>query len=488
MNPFRLIFSAFSFLSAATVIAQPAQSVEYSLPQALPYGAGTADVLGRNSEGVLVHMSGRSQDWMLCYSASTLDLKWKKEIALTEKSGSVEEAYLLGDSIVVLYTANMRGNRVLKANLYSPRMSELRDARELDTVHAMSGEDAGFQFAVSPSHACAMVYNQPDEFNRKKEINFIVINAALQTLRSGRVVANRFDVPELVSGDVTDNGDAYFVCGDNKSRTYNNTYQYTEVGVFAQTASGAFYSGVARENTLLGDPLFKFDNANNAWVLSGLFADKPGNEAKGMYFGRGVPADSAMLVRQFIPFTDEFLNNVTGQPGKRTRGFYDNVPTGLVVRRDGGALFVTETQTQYSENLTANRFTPMGGSGMITNHFFFNDLVVFSVDSAGAPQWYQVLRKKQQSDNDGGFYLSYGLLIGPRQLWLLYNDRVGGANNLSGYSVSGTGDNKRSILVDTDRKNLAPVPSRARQIAPDVMVIPSLRRGYFQLLKITFSS
>jgi hypothetical protein len=483
---FSILILASCFLRLAS---GHAQEIEYSLPQTLPYGTSNGYILGKNSEGILAHLTGRSNDWLLCYSSVTLSLKWKKEITVEEKSATVQSAFLLGDTIGVLYTVNLRGNRILKVNLYSPRFSMLREGQALDTMPSLLMDDSDYRVATSLLGSHALVYRQSGEFNRKKEIRYVAFSNNLQTVRSGSLVLNRYVVPELIRAYVSDNGAVFFLCGDNKSRNYNHLYRYDEVGVFSETRFGSDYNGLVYEKSLIGKPLFKLDNLNNGWVITGLYGNKAGNEATGSFFMRREFSDTT-VAQQFMPFTEDFIANIAGQQQtKRARGFYDYEPTDLIVRRDGGAIFVTEAQTQYSENLAAGRFNTMGaGPGMITNHFYFNDLVVFSMDSTGKPEWSQVLRKKQQSDNDEGYYLSYGLLIGPRQLWMVYNDRVGGANNLSGYSVSGTGENKRTVLVDTDRKSLAPIPSQSKQIGPNVLVIPSLRKGQFQLIKITFPS
>ncbi|HZG01579.1 MAG TPA: hypothetical protein VEY71_11275 [Chitinophagales bacterium] len=457
-----------------------AQELEYSLPQALPYGVNASFVLGQNSEGILVHLSGRSHESIQCYDPTSLALKWKKDIAVAEKSATVEKVFLAGDSLMAFYTVYQKGSNVLKANLYSPRLNLLRNAVAVDTASALLGEGSTYRFRSSTLRSHVLVYTG-DEFSRKREIRYAVFNAGLQTVRAGRVDASRLHQPDLINGYVTDHGDAWFLCGDGRARNFNNAYLYTTIGLFHNDR----YIETSSEGRLLSDPLFRFDMHNNAWVVAGLFSTKPGNEAHGTYFMRGALTDTVIHASLFLPFTEDFLTNI-GQQNKRA-GFRDFVPTDMVVKRDGGVIFVTESQSEYSETLSSTRMSTMGsGPGLVTNHFYYNDLVVFATDSNGAALWSQVLRKKQQSDNDGGYYLSYGLLVGPRELWMVYNDRVSGENNLSAYAVSGTGENKRTALVSTDRKSLAPVPAQGKQIAANALVLPSLRKGFFQLIKITF--
>lgn len=465
-------------LSLASVHAQ---DLEYSLPQALPYGVNAAYVLGKNSEGILVRLSGRSTESIQCYDAQSLSLKWKKDIVLSEKNGLVEETFLAGDSVLVFYSIYQKGNQLLKVNLYSPRLNALRTAWPLDTSSSLLGEGSSYRYTSNTQRTHFMVYTGTDNFDHAREIRYVVIDRKLQKFTSGKIEATKLHQPDLLDGFVDDDGDALFLCGDGRARNYNNSFNYTTVTLFQNMQQTVIY----KEGMLLSEPLFRFDAANRAWVLSGLYSDKPGQEAIGTYFMRGSLQDTTVTSRLFMPFTPEFVESVLGQTKKA--GFRDHVPTDMVVKRDGGVIFVTESQSEYSETLSTSRLNTMGsGPGMVTEHFYYNDLVVFATDSNGAALWSQVLRKKQQSDNDGGYYLSYGLLVAPRALWLIYNDRVAGENNLSAYAVSGTGENKRTALVSADRKSLAPVPAQAKQISANALVLPSLRKGFFQLIKITF--
>jgi hypothetical protein len=458
-----------------------AQDLEYSLPQALPFGVNAAYVLGKNSEGILVRLSGRSHESIQCYDAQSLSLKWKKDIVLSEKNGLVEETFLAGDSVIVFYSVYLKGKQVLKVNLYSPRLNALRTSWPLDTASSLLGEGSSYRYTANTQRTHFMVYTGTDDFSRAREIRYVVVNRNLQNVTSGRVDANQLHQPDLLDGFVDDNGDAWFMCGDGRARNYNNSFNYTTVSMFHNMQHTIIFN----EGKLLTEPLFRFDAANKAWVLTGLYSDKPGHEAIGTYFMRSSLQDTTVTSRLFLPFTSEFIDNVLGQTKKA--GFRDHVPTDMVVKRDGGVIFVTESQSEYSETLSTSRLNTMGsGPSMVTEHFYYNDLVVFCTDSNGAALWSQVLRKKQQSDNDGGYYLSYGLLVAPRALWLIYNDRVAGENNLSAYAVSGTGENKRTALVSADRKSLAPVPAQAKQISANALVLPSLRKGFFQLIKITF--
>lgn len=479
----KFFFVRLLFLLTFCFTGAKAQDIQYSLPQSLAYGVNAAYILGQNSEGILVRLSGRGQESIQCYDPVSLNVKWKKDVTLPDRSATVEETVLAGDSILVFYSAYRKSHHVLYANLYGPRMSELRTAFPIDTVPSLFGDGNEYRFESSSLHTHFLIYNHPPDFDRTFRMDYVVIDTKLRTLKTGRLDASRMANPDLLAGYVSDDGEAYFVCGDDRSRNYNNAYFYNEVGVFSSHG----YIGTKNESHLLSEPLFRFDKQNSRWIIAGLYSDKPGNDAKGTYLLKGSVNDTIVFAKPFLPFTEEFEANIAGgQSSKKQNGYRDHVPTDLVVRRDGGFIFFTESQSQHSETVASSRFNTMGGPAMVTDHYYYNEVVAFSMDSLGGVEWYRVLRKKQQSDNDGGYYLSYGLLTGPRQLWLVYNDRVSGENNLSTYGISANGDNKRTTLVSTDRKNIAPVPAQAKQTSANALVVPSLRKGYFQLIKITF--
>ena len=278
---------AFSLVSCVLCLASVrAQELEYSLPQTLPYGVNESTVLGQNSEGILVHLSGRSHESIQCYDAASLALKWKKDLDVAEKNATVEKVFLAGDSVMAFYTVYQKGSNVLKANLYSPRLTMLRNAVAVDTASALLGEGSAYRFRSSTLRSHVVVYTG-DEFSRKREVRYVVFNAGLQTVRAGRVDASRLHQPDLIGGFVTDRGDAWFVCGDGRARNFNNAYLYTTIGIFHNDC----YQDISSEGRLLSDPMFRFDMRNNAWVMAGLFSTKPGNEAHGTYFMRGALND-----------------------------------------------------------------------------------------------------------------------------------------------------------------------------------------------------
>ena len=109
-----------------------------------------------------------------------------------------------------------------------------------------------------------------------------------------------------------------------------------------------------------------------------------------------------------------------------------------------GTILITEQQDESSETIGSNSFGAMNITPVtVINYFHYNDIVVFSLDSTGAADWFQTLRKKQTSDNDFGYYLSYGLMIGPQSLFLFYNDVVSSQHRLSMYELKINSDNKQ---------------------------------------------
>jgi hypothetical protein len=464
-----------------------AQEIKLSLPQSMPYGINHAAVLGTCSAGILTREYGKNTNWIECYD-NDLNQKWRKELLIPDKSPDIEEIFLSGDSLIVFYTTYSHSRYILKANLYSNNLFILKNAYVIDTLPTLfSSDNLELNYVQSFNKKKMMVFYENSDFGHNRKIFYNLVNINLDELHRSLVVLPPLKNPEVLDALLGDDNIAYFIYGDKEGNSSN--YNYSGIGiqyVFPQGGSKNLpYNGNGK---MFSVPQTKFDFVNKRIVMAGVFSDKRSDEGNGTYYLRSELNDTVTFAKQMIPFTSAFISYLSGNPQpKKDDGFFDYKTTDIIVKKDGGVLLVTESQSQNTETVGGNTYGGFGMNTLMTiTYYHYNDITVFSVDSNGTGQWYQVLRKKQTSDNDGGYYLSYGLLIGPQALYFFYNDQLNSENSLSAYSLDASGISKRDELMNSDRKNLAPIPKEAKQIGLRKYAMPSLRKGYFQLITVTF--
>ena len=79
------------------------QELVFSAPQKVTAGYAKVEVLGRNSQGILVREIGRSDDQIAAYY-SNLQQRWKKTTPRKEKNAKLEQIVLYDDSLIFFYS------------------------------------------------------------------------------------------------------------------------------------------------------------------------------------------------------------------------------------------------------------------------------------------------------------------------------------------------------------------------------------------------
>lgn len=474
-------------LGCSTYIS--AQSIVYSPPQTLPYGINNINVLGYSSSGLLVREWGRNAHYIECFK-SDLTSRWKKELVFVERNVHVEDVLLQNDTLIALYSHYSRGYRILKINIYNSSLNIIQSGRVIDTINYNYDNDDFVVMATTTfDRNFINVYYAKSDFDRNPIIYQCAFSNNLNDIFKSQAAVNQLKQPDLAEGIALGFNHNLFVTGDFVSKNYQNDFIYSALNILINQNGNISQQHIDAGNVLLGKPLLKRDLLRDRVVLCGLYAESAGVRAAGTYY-LSVSLESGLPFNlQFLPFTETFIANLAGtQQVKKSDGVNNFKPTHLLVKKDGGVIFFTESQWRSTEYIGSPGIGAFGISNtMLVTYFHFNEIIAFSLDSTGAASWYQILRKKQASDNDNGFYLSYGLFTGADKIYLFYNDRVLSQQTLSAYVIDTDGNNRREEFFDSNKKNLSPIPKMSKQISLDEFVIPSFRRGFFQLIKITLS-
>ncbi len=177
----------------------------------------------------------------------------------------------------------------------------------------------------------------------------------------------------------------------------------------------------------------------------------------------------------------------------------------IVLRDDGGAILIGEQY--FVREVTTTDFQ---GNINISYHYYYNDIIVISIDPEGQIEWTEKIAKRQHTVNDNGLFSSYALAIVGDKLNLIFNDN---AKNLAtskmtkgkakGVVYDFTKRFKSSVAVlvqiDSDGRQVKEAlfnakeaellirPKVAEQISNQEMVIYGQKRKTERFGKITFN-
>ena len=191
----------------------------------------------------------------------------------------------------------------------------------------------------------------------------------------------------------------------------------------------------------------------------------------------------ALKERQTIVFESQL--EVTPQLEKilDRKGIPDLAVRQVVPRADGGLIVITEAAKEY---IRRPSFT--SSSAMIRRwvDYYFEDIVVFSLSPDQSLEWYEVLHKKQYSQDDDASYSSFFLFRLPAQLRMLYNDEIRNANTVSEYIITSNGLLERKSLMSTDQLKLRLKFREAAQITNTDLIVPGVKGTKMVLVKISY--
>lgn len=161
----------------------------------------------------------------------------------------------------------------------------------------------------------------------------------------------------------------------------------------------------------------------------------------------------------------------------------------LILRSDGGVLLVGEShnsnasQFPYPANYD-NRFS--NRREMLYEHYY-DDVLLFSINPDGTTQWSEILKKKQYSENDQGYFSSFGYINTGQRIHLIFNESVSKDNMLNDFIIDTKGEYKIKSVLDPAEFKLNTAPRYSKQISPSEVIVPSINyRNEFLIIKLKY--
>jgi len=478
-------FLVYGLLACALLVQ--AQTVEVSNPTKLSAKAGKFKIIGKNSDGYIVRLYG-TEDVVQVYS-DDLRLISSRTIEFKTQDGPLQHILLNKTGAIIFYLTQDRKFSVLMAQPVNAKFVEIGKAMPIDTIYDRRDlVSANLRFKASVDQNFLLVYYPFFKGGNIESVKMICLNNSLNQLFNRTLTINRpEDEMESSRAMIDNSGNGYLVFKTSEPQGNTNT-QFNVYRAGSDGSIGNYTLSCGR--ALFGEPYIDLDNRNNTIVWSGFYNDdKRGEEvATGVFYGRVNPADGSEEKLQYIPFSKEFISELTGREAaeNKLRLYTFNIKR-VLLRNDGGALLLGESFiTDSREQFTASGMQA-GLSGMRTVTLFqYNDVIAFSIDSSGAVSWTSVMRKKQVSEDDNGAYSSFLIINRKDRLHLLYLDEITYQADVNEYVLTSEGRSKRNKITNQEEKDVMLITKMGKQVSPDEVIIPSAKNGALRLLKIVY--
>jgi hypothetical protein len=238
----------------------------------------------------------------------------------------------------------------------------------------------------------------------------------------------------------------------------------------------------ADDSIFFRNMLIKYDIPNHTLICAGYYSYLSSDNSEGIaYLKIFTSKDSAIF--NSIPFPEELKNIQLGKNNRREKinSFF---PKGLVVRDDGGFLFIGE-YFKIQKEVYTDYYT--FSNSYVRYFYHYGNAMLISVDPDGKIDWQKIVRKEQVSMSDDGFYSSISTATTDQKVALLYNDISRNRTNLIFNAIEPNNTISNFIIVNGNSFNGSLIPKQGKQVDLNEMIVPGFesKKG-FLFVRIKF--
>jgi hypothetical protein len=251
--------------------------------------------------------------------------------------------------------------------------------------------------------------------------------------------------------------------------------------LFMLSGSNAFTEyPVSSGDKHLTEASLSMDNINKKTVITGFYNDNDSYTGTGIIFA-SYPFDGKSEPEiKTVNIDDNARVKLIGErnSGSNT-GLYSYPIRKAVLRSDGGAVVIAEA-AYYSEYSYYDYFTQ---SFTRRIEYHFDNVVIMSIHTNGTIDWSTVLRKTQESLDDGGVFSSFATVLQSSRIDLIYNKDLSRSNEVSLFTVDNKGISTQHSISRPEH-NLIILPLSGKQVDENTMVVAAIQKKKLFLMKI----
>jgi hypothetical protein len=158
---------------------------------------------------------------------------------------------------------------------------------------------------------------------------------------------------------------------------------------------------------------------NNKLYVGGFYSNDKSFSIAGTFFLSIDLATNSTTDKSLKAFSENFMSEFLPprrvKKGAELPSFYFDH---FIIKPNGGAIFVAE---QYIKSIS-NFNDIHSGFYNLNTVYYYNDIIVVSVDEEGQIEWNKKISKKQYSVNDYGYFSSYALNYLNNNVYIYFND------------------------------------------------------------------
>ncbi|MCR9286538.1 MAG: hypothetical protein NXI23_04010 [Bacteroidetes bacterium] len=390
------------------------------------------------------------------YFSKEMKLKKSNEMELKYKNKrrDFEDVISFGGELYLMTSFNnevQKKNYLFKQKISKRSLVASKSLKMIAETEAKNKEKEGtFGFNISRDSSKLLVYNQlPYQKKSPERFALHIFDKDFTKLWTKNIILpypdNSFTVEEY---RIDQKGNVYILgtlfqdqAGYRRRGSPNYKYiilAYTKDGTDVQKYQ------IDLKNKFISDLTFRVADDGDL-ICSGFYSDRGTYSVKGTYFFRLNSETKEIYNENHKEFDFEFLTEYMSDKNKRKAleaersgnrrkqpELYQYALDELILRSDGGAVLVAEQFYVYQEREFDN-YPYFGYGGFYrssyynrryehTTYYNYNDILVVNIRPNGEIEWTARIPKRQETENDGGYFSSYAMSIVRDKLYFVFND------------------------------------------------------------------
>ncbi|MCD6069366.1 MAG: hypothetical protein K0S33_4192 [Bacteroidetes bacterium] len=442
------------------------------------------------------------------YNKTNMELEYVKDFELPKVNGkdlSFGAVYILQGKMLVFafrYDKDQDKNIAYVQKVNTSDGAMIGTPKEIDYIAATKRRNSGsFDFVLSEdSSKILLLHNEPFEKYSKEKFSYKVFDANANEIWSAALELPYTDKAFTISNYRVDNdGNVFMLASIEKEKADRERkkprYRYELISYLYKTKS-VKETEISIEDKFITDVAFRINEKGNI-VIGGFYSNKTSYGLAGTFFLSMDRESRKVLSSGYKDFSTEFLGEfMSARRAEKHKELYNYSIDYLVTKSDGGVYMIGEQYYMYTVTTT----DPKTGATHTTYHYYYNDIIVVSVNPDASIAWVKKVPKLQHTTNDNGYYSSYSMDVVGDKLYLIYNDnpknlladatKVKNGITKKMVTVLATVDSKgtleRNVMFVAKEAKIFTRPKIALQLGPKESLFYAIKKKKYKFGRINY--
>lgn len=489
-----------------------AQQISYTQPEQQDSRSLNFQIIGKIHDNFLIYKNIRN-DYAVCSYDNSMKLLNRINMTFMPDNTLNVDFVLLPDFAYMIYQYQKKNVLYCKAVKINDEGKLLSEPISLDTTHLnFFANNKIYSLINSEDKSKIMVY----KIRRKSgKFNFttLLYNDSLQLLHKSDIQSYFDDKKDYFSDFFVDN-DGNFVFTKGYKSGAKDYIQDLSIVVKEPDADTLGIYKIDLQGNLIDPTKVKIDNLNKNYIINSLYYTRKRGNVEGIFTAVWNRPTKELLTRQF-QYLGDTVRAAAKSNGNNKSALDDYFIRDIILKKDGGFILSAEDFYSQSRGNPWNRYNymydypmfspfnyytyppyygyyPSGGFGgypfynnMGDQRFYYNNVLVVSMDKTGKVDWGDVIQKSQYDDQSDN-YLSYIIMLTGGQMHYLYNRLERRTQFLTDISISGSGKVTRNPPLKGLDRGYQFMPRYGKQVSASQIIIPCIYRNYICFAKIEF--